>query len=542
MHVLAALVAHQRVAQAGAERLTPVQHGRHHQQRVEPVAVLAGEALGDEVRRVPLLPDVGMRPVPHGGERHDAGVQPGVADVRNARDRRPALAAPDFHSIDPWPVRRVTLEVLPPRHRSRSKLLRRCDDVHVAAFRALVDRERQTPVPLLADHPVVHVAQPVQLAVQAEVWDPVDPLGDLFELLTHGIHGDEPLVYQPEDEFGLAAPADRIAVGVRLDLIEPAGRAQVLDDRLRRLTGLLADERPKAVDEHAKLIDRGNHRKPVFLAQRKVFRAAAGGDVHDAGAFLRADILPRNHMVLDAPLRWQVIERTAIPRPDQPAAGQPLDDRVVSAQRAERAFGQHELLSPLAHHGIDQVRMHGRRHVAGEGPRRGGPHQQRSVRTVDKWKPEEHSRVGLFLVPFRDDLVLTDAGRAAGTPGHNIMALVDHPALPALLEERPDLIVVLVGEGKIRAPELGRAQLTHELFGGGRDRPAAALHTEAPRRICAHRLGQPAQQGGILPIHPHPQPDRLLRDLRGVRQHAFLAEIHKRPDAERLDVALAAKA
>src|SRR5439155_9004680 len=52
-----------------------------------------------------------------------------------------------------------------------------------------------------------------------------------------------------------------------------------------------------------------------------------------------------------------------------------------------------------------------------------------------------------------------------------IMALVHHPALPALLEERPDLIVVLVREGKIRAPELGRAQLTHELFGGGRDHP-----------------------------------------------------------------------
>src|SRR2546422_4485273 len=31
-------------------------------------------------------------------------------------------------------------------------------------------------------------------------------------------------------------------------------------------------------------------------------------------------------------------------------------------------------------------------------------------------------------------------------------------ALPALLEERPDLIVVLVGEGKVRAPELRRSE------------------------------------------------------------------------------------
>ena len=33
---------------------------------------------------------------------------------------------------------------------------------------AVVDRQRQAPVALLGDHPVVHVAQPVELAVQAE--------------------------------------------------------------------------------------------------------------------------------------------------------------------------------------------------------------------------------------------------------------------------------------------------------------------------------------------------------------------------------------
>ena len=52
VHLVAVLVAHQAVAEQHLERRLAVAHHRaHRQERVEPVAELAGEALGDEVGR-----------------------------------------------------------------------------------------------------------------------------------------------------------------------------------------------------------------------------------------------------------------------------------------------------------------------------------------------------------------------------------------------------------------------------------------------------------------------------------------------------------
>ena len=100
---------------------------------------------------------------------------------------------------------------------------------NVAAVGALVDRQRQAPVALLGDHPVVHV----RAASRARA-PPAEPPG----CQTHRaaspaligsrsvVHGDEPLVDQPEDQIGAAAPADAGSGGVllRRDRAGPCAR------------------------------------------------------------------------------------------------------------------------------------------------------------------------------------------------------------------------------------------------------------------------------------------------------------------------------
>ena len=143
-----------------------------------------------------------------------------------------------------WPSKRS--QPATARSRSSSRPPMTSTVPHV---RAVVDRQRQAPVALLADHPVVHVPEPVELALVAEVGDPADLVDDLHDLVAQaGVdllpaqrlarlvvdrpHADEPLVDEAEDERRAASPAVRVAVDVRLEAVEPPGRLEVLDDRL----------------------------------------------------------------------------------------------------------------------------------------------------------------------------------------------------------------------------------------------------------------------------------------------------------------------
>ena len=149
-------------------------------------------------------------------ERHDPGVEPRVADVLDPLDRRAAARAGDPDRVDVRPVRRVALERVPALDRPLAQLLAAADDLDRAARAAVVDRQRQAPVALLADHPVVHVAEPVELALVAEVGDPADPVDDLHDLVAQAgvdllgrqrlarlvvdrAHADVPLVDEAED-------------------------------------------------------------------------------------------------------------------------------------------------------------------------------------------------------------------------------------------------------------------------------------------------------------------------------------------------------
>ena len=172
------------------------------QQRVEPVAELAGERLGDQVRREPLAQYVAVRVPAQRREADDPGVQPRVADVgrcaaparrserRRSRPRRSTAGAESGPRTSP--SRR-------PRARCSSSL--RADDLPAVAVGALPDRQRQAVVALLADHPVAHVSQPVELALLEA--DPLRQPGHRArrgaDRLAQRVHGDEPLVDEPED-------------------------------------------------------------------------------------------------------------------------------------------------------------------------------------------------------------------------------------------------------------------------------------------------------------------------------------------------------
>src|SRR5262249_27075877 len=112
-------------------------------------------------------------------------------------------------------------------------------------------------------------------------------------------------------------------------------------------------------------------------------------------------------------------------------------------------------------------------------------------------------------------LHLRQANRAARAPRHGVVSTVDELPVVALLEERPDGVVVL---------------LRH-------------------REVAAALVGAFLPVVAAVPVHPVAQADRLLRLPAGKLIDALLAERHEAVDAgeavagdEALDVALGAEA
>ena len=288
----------------------------------------------------------------------------------------------------------------------------------------------------------------------------------------------------------------------------------------------------------------------------------------DAGAFFVADIVPADHamgVVLFGerfPARGQFVEWTAV-LPAQQFAALQLAQHLDLAQHGtfERAARKvidlvRSGLPPpgcfaivLAHLDVGQLRADGRRHVAGQRPRRRRPDQQRlrqprfgvDARRALRIHQREagiNTGMGQLLVAVGDDLVLADAGAAAIAPRHDVGALVEPALLPTLLEKTPDLVVVLVGEGKVRATQLGQSQPADDLLGGVGNRTIGAVHGDDLARILGQPVAQCAQLLGVVPVHPVAQADRLLGHDGGEVQHPLLALVNELGHPHPLDVAL----
>ncbi len=454
-------------------------------------------------------------------------------------------------------MRGVAVELLPALDRPLAQLLAAAEDVEVAAALTLPDRQRQSPVALLRDHPVVHVAEPVKLAVFAEFRYPADLLGDGQQRPAQPIHADVPLIHQPEDERRGAAPALRVAVRVFLQPIEAAFDFQVFDDRLGDFGDVPARQPAEAFDVHAVLVERGDDGQAVLFVELIVLGAAARGDVDDAGALGLADLLPQDDAVRLLRRLRDVAEQTPQPRLG-PAAGVLRGGQVVEgaavrpalhllaaqlAQHLERAF-EHlgralreiENFIALFDFHVRQRRPDGGGDVGGQRPRRRRPHEQRFTLTVEQREAQREAGVLLLDVALGHDLVLADAGSAAPAPRHHVRALVHPAVVMARLQEFPDVVIVLVAEGEVRAAELRQAELPDDLLDGAGDFAARPIHSDDCVRVLPQPVVQKAQRRGVVPIHPHPQADGLLGLHGGEVEHALFAQHDERRQAVFLDV------
>ena len=100
------------------------------------------------MRRVPLLPVVGVLTIADGAEGHDTGIQPGVAHVGDAAHRAAALLAFDFDRVNVGAVRGVPLEFIPAFDGAGFQFVLVADDVVVSAIFTDPDGQRKPPVAL----------------------------------------------------------------------------------------------------------------------------------------------------------------------------------------------------------------------------------------------------------------------------------------------------------------------------------------------------------------------------------------------------------
>ena len=547
-----------------AEGGPALHNGTHGQKGVEPVPELEQEGLADEVGGEPFLPVLAVVTVAQCGKGHDARIQPGVAHIGDARDQGPALLAPDLHRVHPGAMGGMPLKLLPALNGPLPQFLLAANDVEPATLLALPDRQGQPPVALLGDHPVMHVAQPVHLPLEAEGRNPAGVLQDLHDLvakvsllllLGHFLiglvqllaHGDEPLIHQPEYQLRPTAPADGVAVGVVLHLIQQPLALQLLEDGVCDLRHVATCEPAEPLDVYAELIQWREYRQVIFLTEGEVLRAAAGGDVDDARALRLAHLIPQDHsMGIGASLLLgsgkhclhggQVIEGAIVSPALQRTPRHLLQDLVVTVQHVQRPLGEVEDFVPLAHFDVGQVGADSRSDVGGEGPGCGGPHQQGLPLPTPEGKAQGDARMGQLLIAFGYDLMLADPRAAAGAPGHHIAALVDPALLVALLEGGPDAVVVLIGEGEIGAPQFGGAQSCNDLLHRARHRALGPLDRDHLLRVLLHLVPQPAKEIGVVPVHPVSQPLGLFILYGGVLEHPLFAEVNEGADAIGLDV------
>ena len=235
----------------------------------------------------------------------------------------------------------------------------------------------------------------------------------------------------------------------------------------------------------------------------------------------------------------QVVVRAGVAPADEIRAEPLFLDREFADHRLlERAAPDPEAVVTLADAHVALLRVDGGGDVRGQRPWRRGPDEQRLTRPVDQREAHGQARVVALLVALVH-LHLGEAGAAARAPRHRVVALVDPAAPVALREEAPDQVVVLVAEREVAAADLGHPEPPDEHLDGVGDRTVLALGRRGLRRVRGEQVAQAAQLVGVVPGHPHPEPDRLLGLARRIRQDALFAQVHEFVDAERFDVALA---
>ncbi|GBD17214.1 hypothetical protein HRbin26_02132 [bacterium HR26] len=297
-------------------------------------------------------------------------------------------------------------------------------------------------------------------------------------------------------------------MGVLLGAVEQALLLQVARDRLRHLDDPHPGQPVEAVEVDAVLVQRRHHRQVELLAELVVLPPGTRCDMDDAGSLLRVHLVPGDHPVRHALHGRQLVERPAVGQADERAAGQLLQHLVVAAQRCPgRILRQVVDMVTLAHLHVGELGVDRYRHVGRQRPGCRRPDEQRLVLAPLEREADVEAQVRDLLVALAD-LHLREAGGAAGAPRHHVVAVVDPPILVAHLEEMPDHVVVLVGEGVVRVVPVHEVAEPFGLLGldsGVLEHPLLALLDEAVDAVSLDVLLRREAQL-LLDLDLHPQP------------------------------------
>ena len=126
--------------------------------------------------------------------------------------------------------------------------------------------------------------------------------------------------------------------------------------------------------------------------------------------------------------------------------------------------------------------------------------------------------MGDLLVALGGDLMLADTGGTARAPWHHVIAFVQPAVLPALLQECPDHVIILIGEGEVRAAQLRQTQVSHHLLDGAGEWTFRSRHGDDLGGVLHQLSRQVIQHLSVVPIHPVSQADGLLGLDSGIAQ------------------------
>ena len=194
--------------------------------------------------------------------------------------------------------------------------------------------------------------------------------------------------------------------------------------------------------------------------------------------------------MLDLGARPELVERPAVPEPDEVRALDRPHERVVRIARDRDPLAV--LAQPVVRIGLD-----GGRDVRGQRPRSRRPDDERLAGTLEEWEANEQRRVGALLVDAAlRQLMLRDRRPAARAPLGRAVALVEIAALVHLAQEPPDVLDVRVREREVVAPPvhpLAEANGSFRERSRGPDDDVAA---------AARELGQSVLLDLSLRVHP----------------------------------------
>ncbi|MDQ0842166.1 hypothetical protein QFZ68_001846 [Streptomyces sp. V1I6] len=336
--------------------------------------------------------------------------------------------------------------------------LRERADAGEVVVLAAPDRQRRAPVAVTGQGPVDVVVEPVPVpALLHRVGEPVRGLVLRQQPVLDGRRADVPGRLRVVQQRGVAAPAVRVAVLVRDVLEEQTAGLEVGGQRLVRLLEEDAADQRHVLLEGAVGADRVHDRQTVGAADLEVVLTERGGLVDQTRTVLGGHVVGVDDEVR---LRRELhqLERALVGPALHLRAGERLPGGLpaLAERLLQQRLGDDELLLAVRRHDVRDVGVRGDRRVGHQGPRGRRPHQERGIareRAARQREAHEDGGVDDRLVALRQ-LVVGQAGAAAGAPGRDAVVLDQQALVEDLLQRPPHGLDVVRVHGAVGVVEV----------------------------------------------------------------------------------------